>query len=660
MATHGIDPQARGLASRLVLNILAGLVPAANKMIYFTSASAAALTDLVSQARSFLADPSAAYVNFAQSGTGGIVATLAAWLGRRPIDPASFGAVGDGVTNDATALTNAFAAAAAAGVSVALGSGKNYKINSAVSLPAGLTVFGYGATVTVAAAITGFTTAASNVTVAGVKFAGPSSTYNATSFAFTALGVANGAAVAPTYINNIRLIDCTAEDFGNSAFRLEYVDGFLISNPTIRRVGYWMILTISAKNGTGVGGLFDTVTGYDSTPDDAEGGAITWSSIDTSTDYVRYPSSEACVWYGGVAKNIPTWTAYDTHGGVGCGFVGSHAYDCRRAVWLTSRNGRGPKKCFATGIYAVNTFAEHAQNSNGSTKRDTAFLIFGYDDTNATTRASDCHIEGTCIGFGYGGRTGATAVIGAVQLSNTEQSCSVDAKIINPFGAGLDFNAGARGTVRAQVENPQSSGTSGSTVAPRYVNISATGTSTVNVTLDNPAFIRSNAALNTYVGTRAIVAGGGETLANMVLNFMDLNYDTNIDMTVSTNLGTVRGGYPLSYTADVVGLAFTETATVIVQKMRDEVQISLPFINDTSDTTTFILGSTTPLPVYARPANTQYAFVRVLDNSNPFMGLVEVGTGGIMTLYSTVGSAGWTASGTKRLYRSTITFSTVT
>lgn len=145
MATHGIDPQARGLASRLVLNILAGLVPAANKMIYFTSASAAALTDLVSQARSFLADPSSAYVNFLQAGTGAVATTAQAKM-RETVTPEDFGGGGAGLLLALASLTS--------GGTLRLKNGETYTVTRgtgsllADTIPASnITIEGNGATI---------------------------------------------------------------------------------------------------------------------------------------------------------------------------------------------------------------------------------------------------------------------------------------------------------------------------------------------------------------------------------------------------------------------------------------------------------------------------------------------------------------------------------
>ncbi|MFA7334935.1 MAG: hypothetical protein WC130_11685, partial [Kiritimatiellia bacterium] len=100
MATHGIDPQARGLAARPNLNMLAGLVPAADKLPYFNSASTMALTDFVTQARSFVGDPDAQYVNLTQAGSGAVERTVQADLREVRRTPKQYGATADGTTDD--------------------------------------------------------------------------------------------------------------------------------------------------------------------------------------------------------------------------------------------------------------------------------------------------------------------------------------------------------------------------------------------------------------------------------------------------------------------------------------------------------------------------------------------------------------------------------
>lgn len=63
------------------------------------------------------------------------------------VDPAQYGAVGDGIADDATALAHAFAAAAALRAPVVLRSSKTYLVSVELPLPAGLTIVGNGAAI---------------------------------------------------------------------------------------------------------------------------------------------------------------------------------------------------------------------------------------------------------------------------------------------------------------------------------------------------------------------------------------------------------------------------------------------------------------------------------------------------------------------------------
>lgn len=80
----------------------------------------------------FSASGGAALIGFTQAGTGAVARTLQG-KNRDIISVKDFGAVGDGTTNDAAAINLALAS----GAKVIDGSGLTYKINSAVTVPAG-------------------------------------------------------------------------------------------------------------------------------------------------------------------------------------------------------------------------------------------------------------------------------------------------------------------------------------------------------------------------------------------------------------------------------------------------------------------------------------------------------------------------------------------
>lgn len=140
------------------LQAIAALTSAADKMPYATGSGTWALADLTSFARTLLATASnsaflaalgqiaSTAINFLQSGTGAVQRTGQAKL-RDYISIKDFGAVGDGVTDDAPAINAALTASltALAGRDVYIpGSGAVYLCGSTIVVPLGSRLVGDG------------------------------------------------------------------------------------------------------------------------------------------------------------------------------------------------------------------------------------------------------------------------------------------------------------------------------------------------------------------------------------------------------------------------------------------------------------------------------------------------------------------------------------
>lgn len=131
-----------------------------------------------------------------------------------------YNAVGDGVTDDTTALNNAATAARAVGGTVLLAAGKTYLI-SAVVLVHGITVSGYGATVKMKAGVTAFNMLRMNdtagCTILGLTVDGNKA--NNTDSGNDAVGVGLIANPA-SWTKPVRVRDCTFKDFHRAALYL--------------------------------------------------------------------------------------------------------------------------------------------------------------------------------------------------------------------------------------------------------------------------------------------------------------------------------------------------------------------------------------------------------------------------------------------------------
>jgi hypothetical protein len=538
-------------------------------------------------------------------------------------------------------MQNAITAAAAANAVLTLRPGRNYRCATGLTIPANSTIDFQGATISTAANITLLSITASNVTLIQPKLRGPSGTYNATSIGIYLSGTVNGAAVAPTFISDIKILEPDIQDFGYLCIQPLYVERMVITNPVAKNFGYGFMVTQGTRDCYGVGGIFLDATGL------VGGGAlecfaVSWSGNDGSTDYVRYPNSERCVWFGGFAKGF-SWQPFDTHGGVDCGFIGPVIRDSRRAVWLTARSSAlGPVRCFARDVDAVNTSTAFATYADGNEQRGEAFLIAGAADTNASTRAQGCYISGRATGFG-----GLVGTIGAAKIQCTDNACGMDVELINPYAAGLEINTGARGFYRAVMDNVQSPGTGGSTTQPRYVGLTSSGSDVVSVRLE-VNLLRSDAALNTYVGTRAFVSSTG--LTNSAVDFTRFMADPAIATGVSQD-GIALGEYPASFLLSVAGIDGTTNMAITIRREGPwAIMSSTALLSGTSNSTAFTLGTTIPLPTYMRPSGTRRLYAKVMDNGTATWGEATLSTGGVFTLYRDMAENTWTGSGTKRLY----------
>lgn len=145
-----------------------------------TSGSAADV--LVKLANSGNVNEGDALVALKRSATGAAGVTLHAWHEQQVYHPVEFGAVGDGTTNDVTALQAAIdAAEAQGGGTVLLAPNKNYRITSPLAMKAGVDLVGCGFSSLITAdgvdAITfGFTAGFGNLRLSNFRLQGTSTT----------------------------------------------------------------------------------------------------------------------------------------------------------------------------------------------------------------------------------------------------------------------------------------------------------------------------------------------------------------------------------------------------------------------------------------------------------------------------------------------------
>ena len=109
-----------------------------------------------------------------------------------------------------------------------------------------------------------------------------------------------------------------------------------------------------------------------------------------------------------------------------------------------------------------------------------------------------------------------------------------------------------------------------------------------------------------------------------------------------------------TYTATATGLTTSPTCDVLVRKIGPIVLIQVPDIGGTSNSVGFTL---TGMPTKSRPSAARIATCRTIDNGGTVLYTnCNVGTGGIITIYPTINGGDFTASGSKLLANSIISY----
>ena len=119
---------------------------------------------------------------------------------------------------------------------------------------------------------------------------------------------------------------------------------------------------------------------------------------------------------------------------------------------------------------------------------------------------------------------------------------------------------------------------------------------------------------------------------------------------------TPSGSTNYTYTGTGTGFTTTPTATISYTRVGDIVVMDLLAISGTSNDTTFtITGGTTAM----RPATDKQCYVGVADLGVSTIGSVIIKTTGVIEVYKLIGGQAFTASGTKGIYGSSFSYTTV-
>jgi hypothetical protein len=462
-------------------------------------------------------------INFTQSGAGAVTRTVDSKL-KEVVSVKDFGAVGDGIVNDTSAVQAALSSGAKC---VTFVGGQTYKVQTALTAPANLVIQGNGATI---AASTHFTilTVGSGASVFSLNFTGAgSASYVAGSTAIACVGTNNAPAV-PTYVTGPTIENCKISGFGEYAVWLAYVKSGRIVGNSINSIGYAGVGGVSCEDVVVDGNIIKTIS--PGTP----GGDAYGIFIDRNdgTSETAWPRSYRCIITNNTIENVIASSAdngqgIDTHGGVSFVIDSNVIKNCECGIFLTASSisgsqALGPKQCIVS-----NNVIEGGANSIGY-----GIVVYGAR-TGVTVGeyAEDCVVSGNIV-TGHGKQN--EVAINATLFSATK----------NLNVTGNIFKRSVGSCIFLDFQNI-SSNISANTFVDPYDNTYATPNCVHIYSIDNRGYIGGNvyryenAALGTYVAVQSIRIE--PSLTGLDLDFGHSTFQ-GIDAThLSVSLGTTAG-----------------------------------------------------------------------------------------------------------------------
>lgn len=258
---------------------------------------------------------------------------------------------------------------------------------------------------------------ASNVTLRNFTINGPTSY---TSFAGQTAVLAYGAN-SSSYINDIIVEYITINNWGFYGINLNFVSDFKVCRNKITNIYLAGIECLSAKYGIISENKIDTIT---ASPN-AYGISLSRVEHDSLTVHPRSQDVEVC---NNIVLNIPTWHAYDTHGGERINFCNNIAYNMTHGVHVGACDNSSqietfaPLNCNVTGNILISNTATGSSESG--------ILFVG---ANGGQKATGTVTGNIVIGFG----NQTNAISGGILFRDTQGMTITGNTIIEPAPIGI-------------------------------------------------------------------------------------------------------------------------------------------------------------------------------------------------------------------------------
>lgn len=459
----------------------------------------------------------AGIIGYIQGSSGSVATTVQTKL-REIVSVKDFGAVGDGIANDTTAIQNALNSGAK---NVDL-CGLTYSCNS-LTLSSNQRLF--NGQINARSSGLSLLVLTNGCTLENVTAVGSGNNAEQTYEILVRVGALNTTVLSST-VERIKIIGCTFRDSNGHACQISYANDVLVQGNTANNLRYAGFRFIGCTNVRVNDNKIYNITGLSAT-NNYNGYGITFTSSSTISVASGSIVCKDCVAANNTISNVNTWNGLDTHGGENITFIGNIITDCAFPIGVVSCPKPSSITIPAKNVAVVGNSID-CTNVIDPARRSFGITISG-ESTGSIQGAS---VTGnTLIRCGDPGNN----IAGAIQIQYTDGCVISGNTLIEPYVFGINlyqFNSGFC--------------VNGNTVLDAFDDTVTVPAGIIVRSTDNSGAICDNtlrktgATPGTYVAVRGIdVSTGTNNYIQFGVNFSDY-------VTPFRGLATVVGGTDLT------------------------------------------------------------------------------------------------------------------
>lgn len=412
----------------------------------------------------------------------------------------AYGAVGNGITDDTTAIQNALNANVGNTVLFPAGT---YKVTSGLTVGVGTFIFAYNATLNGSSSVFNLLTFSNGGGIFGGTLIGSgNATLTVGSRGIYCTGT-NNAPSAPTFVTAPIVRDVTINNFGEYGIYLQYTNNAVIEDNKITNIGYAAIGGVSCNYASVFNNYINSVT-----PGLTDAYGIFIDRKDGTSETAE-PRSYWCSITNNKVFNVVSVSGtngqgIDTHAGVGFSIIGNEIGNCQVGIFVTSSRISGTVQL---GPYNCKVI--------GNTIRSTLFVGYGINVSGAINGATVAEygeniiVQGNTI-EGHGIAEDATS--GAIRVTATKNLIIDGNSIWRPAcnGIVLDIETRSATVTNNSITDPFDN----TDTVPSCIIVLGNN---CFLNILNNTCIFENAALATYVAIQSIRIAPGKTGLDVTL-----------------------------------------------------------------------------------------------------------------------------------------------